>query len=293
MTEGVVPFRAWETWYRISGEIDEHPPLVCLHGGPGSTHNYFDRLESLVSQRRAVILYDQVGCGRSSRPPASELGFGVFTDELINLRERLGLERIHLLGTSWGGMLAIEYVLRQPLGLAGLVLSSTLACMTSWANEARRLRDEMPEPHRSALVAGGTAGSGRSFERAESEFDRRHVCRLPEAPEIGRMRKESSKEVYNALWGPNEWTPTGTLSGWDVRDRLREIGVPTLITAGRYDLCTPAILDELQTGLPHSRTVVFDASSHTPYLEEANAYAAELNRFFDDAEAGEGGSAST
>lgn len=284
MTEGIVPFREWETWYRISGEIDERPPLVCLHGGPGSTHNYFARLESLVSERRAVVVYDQLGCGRSSRPPVGELGLGLFIDELTNLRELLGLERIHLLGTSWGGMLALEYVLTQPRGLAGLVLSSTLACMSSWANEARRLRDELPEPHRSALVAGG---SGHAFEEAERAFDRRHVCRLPDAPEIRRMREESSGEVYNALWGPNEWTPTGTLSGWDVRDRLREIEVPTLITAGRNDLCTAAILEELQTGLPHSLTAVFDASSHMPYLEEAPAYAAELSRFLNDLDASE------
>jgi L-proline amide hydrolase len=283
VTEGTAPFRSWETWYRISGQIDERPPLVCVHGGPGSTHNYFARLESIVSAQRAVVVYDQVGCGRSSRPPVSELSLEVFVDELINLRQHLGLKHMHVLGTSWGGMLAIEYALLQPSGLIGLVLSSTLASISSWADEARRLRDEMPEPYRRVLVAGeASADSGPSLEEAVVAFERRHVCRLDEAPEIRRMKEESNKKVYRALWGPNEWTPTGTLGGWDVGNRLPEIDAPTLITAGRYDLCTPAILRELEKGLPHARTVLFGSSSHTPYLEEAAAYAAELNRFLDD-----------
>jgi proline iminopeptidase len=283
VTEGTVPFREWKTWYRISGEIDGRPPLVCLHGGPGSSHNYFGRLESIVSNERAVVVYDQVGCGHSSHPPADELGLDVFIDELTNLRERLHLDQMHLLGTSWGGMLAIEYALLQPRGLVGLVLSSTLTNIGSWADEARRLRDEMPEPFRRVL-AGQHSEPDVSLEEAELEFDKRHICRLEDAPELQRMKLESNKDVYRTLWGPNEWTPTGTLSGWDVRDRLRELDVPTLVTAGRYDLCTPLILRELQESLPHSRTVEFDASSHMPYLEEAGAYAEELSRFLAGAE---------
>ena len=238
----------------------------------------------MVSAGRAVVVYDQIGCGRSSHPPVRELGVGVFIDELINLRERLSLERIHLLGTSWGGMLAIEYALSQPRGLAGLVLSSTLASIGSWAGEARRLRDEMPERFRRVLTEQHSEPDV-SLEEAELAFDKRHICRLDNPPEMRRMKQENGKEVYRALWGPNEWTPTGTLGDWDVRDRLSEIDVPTLITAGRYDLCTPAILNELEEGLPQARTVVFESSSHTPYLEEAPAYAAELNRFLDEADA--------
>ena len=287
MAEGTVPFRTWETWYRISGEPDERPPLVCLHGGPGSTHNYFGRLESIVSSGRAVVVYDQVGCGRSSRPPVDQLSLEVFVDELVNLRERLHLDRIHLLGTSWGGMLAIEYALSQPRGLAGLVLSSTLASIGSWADEARRLRDEMPERFRRVLAEDEQpAETNSALEEAEAEFNKRHVCRLEDAPEMRRMQQESSKEVYRAIWGPNEWTPTGSLGHWDVRDRLPEIGVPTLITAGKNDLCTPRILRELQEGLPRARIVLFESSSHTPYLEEATAYAAELNRFLNEVDAG-------
>src|SRR5436305_2049456 len=106
-TEGYVDFRGYRTWYRLVGDPEaSRSPLVALHGGPGSTHNYFAPLEQLANER-AVLLYDQIGCGKSDRPDDLAWDVGVFRDELVAVREQLGLERIHLLGTSWGGMLAL------------------------------------------------------------------------------------------------------------------------------------------------------------------------------------------
>lgn len=277
--EGTVSFGPWETWFRVRGEMDDRPPLICVHGGPGSTHHYFAHLEELAEQDRAVIVYDQVGCGRSSRPPVKELSMQVFVAELVNVRERLGLESAHVLGTSWGGMLALEYALMQPVELRGLILSSTLACARSWADEARRLRDALPDDLRSALIANDR--DDPLHEEAETAFFERHVCRLGVTPEITRMLAEKGAYVYEALWGPNEWTPTVKLARWDVRDRLSELDVPVLITAGEHDLCTSAILGELQQGLPSAQTVVFEKSAHMPYLEQAEAYRSVVGDFLD------------
>lgn len=281
--EGTVSFRGWETWFRITGEIEERPPLVCVHGGPGSTHHYFAPLEELARSGRAVVVYDQVGCGGSSRPPIDELGLDVFVDELANLHDRLGLERAHILGTSWGGMVALEHALTRPPSLRSLILSSTLACARSWAREAARLRDAMPEDLRRALSDPGDP----AYERADTAFFEQHVCTLGVTPEIERMMEEKGTYVYEGLWGPNEWTLTEELARWDVRDRLSEIKVPVLITAGRHDLCTPAILAELHTGLPRAETVVFDDSAHMPYLEQPNHYRASLRAFLDRVDAEE------
>ncbi|MQA74805.1 MAG: proline iminopeptidase-family hydrolase [Solirubrobacterales bacterium] len=281
--EGSVAFGAQRTWFRIVGELTPRPPLICVHGGPGSTHHYFAPLEQLAERGRGVILYDQVGCGGSSRPRASDLSLRLFIDELANLRERLAIERAHLLGTSWGGMLAIEYALTRPAGLLGLVLSSTLASSRSWADEARRLRDEMPGAARRALVEG--VPGDRDYERAERAFFDRHVCRRGVTPEIERMLEGGGRYGYEELWGPNEWTMTGTLAGWDVRGRLAELQVPVLITAGRHDLCTPAIIRELRDGLPHARTATFERSSHMPFLEEPDTYREVLSGFLDEVDA--------
>jgi proline iminopeptidase len=177
------------TWYRVTGD-GGRTPLVCLHGGPGSTHNYFAPLERLADEW-PIVLYDQIGCGRSDRPDDVQWSLAVFLEELDALRDHLGLARVHLLGTSWGGMLALEHALARQGSLESLILSSTLASAGEWEAEAKRLRDDLP----------GTD------EEAEREFEARHFYRRgEEPPQIVRMRAERGKPVYEAMWGPNEWT---------------------------------------------------------------------------------------
>ncbi len=286
--EGWIEWSGRRTWFRIVGDLDSAlDPLLCLHGGPGSTHHYFAPLERLTEDGRAVVLYDQLGCGRSDRPVEIEWSLQVFLDELAALREQLGLERIHLLGTSWGGMLALEHALSGFGGLTSLVLSSTLASAAAWETEVTRLRDELPPDVRSVLAAAGRSGDYDSpeYERAEDVFNARHFYRggaYP--PELQRMLPERGRESYRAMWGPNEWTLIGALQGWDVRPRLHELDLPALVIRGRYDLSTESIAATLVRGLPQAREVVFEASSHTPVLEETERYLEVVGRFLEDAE---------
>ena len=259
--EGFLEGRNGRTWYRVTGE-GGRTPLVCLHGGPGSTQNYFRPLERLADERR-IVLYDQLGCGRSDQP-AIDWSLAIFTDELRQLREHLGLDQVHLLGTSWGGMLALEHALEQPQTIRSLLLSSTLASAEEWVAEVKQLRE---------AIGGGD-------DEVLEEFERRHFFRGDGEPlELARMREERSGPVYEAMWGPNEWTMTGALAGWDVRPRLRELTMPTLILRGAHDLCTRAISESLATGLPHAHQVVFEESSHTPVLEETERYLRAVREF--------------
>jgi L-proline amide hydrolase len=146
--EGRVPFRGYETWYRIIGD-SEAPgkfPLVCLHGGPGAAHDYLESLQAMAETGRRVIFYDQLGCGRSSIPESKPEMWTIqlYIDELNALRDALGLDRIHLLGQSWGGMLGMEYALTQPQGLESLIVASSPASMIQWVEEANRLRESSP-----------------------------------------------------------------------------------------------------------------------------------------------------
>src|SRR5437667_12906201 len=144
VSEGYVAYRGYRTWYRVVGDVASGAvPLLALHGGPGSTHHYFGPLERLGGER-PVVLYDQIGCGSSDRPQDIEWSVAVFREEVDAVRSHLGLERIHLLGTSWGGMLALEHVLSGAKGIVALVLSSTLANIDDWATEQWRLRGELP-----------------------------------------------------------------------------------------------------------------------------------------------------
>jgi proline-specific peptidase len=286
--EGRVPFRGFETWYRDVGPV-EGVPLLCLHGGPGSSHHYFEPLEALAEDGRRVVLYDQLGCGGSDRPDDPDLWtVELFVDEIAALRSGLGLERIHLLGSSWGSMLGIEYALTTPAGLVSLTLNSPPTASETWKAEATRLRDELPEDVRRVLAKHEAAGTtdDPEYEAAESEFGRRHICRVEPLPDfVLRGRAAKNRAVYESLWGISEWNPNGKLRDWDVRDRLSEIDVPTLITSGRYDECTPMLAEDAQRGIPGAERVLFEDSSHTAFVEEPERFRAVLSDFLARAEA--------
>jgi proline-specific peptidase len=286
--EGRIPFRGFETWYRDVGPVNGLP-LLCLHGGPGSSHHSFEPLEMLADQGRRVVLYDQLGCGASDRPDDPELWtVELFVDEVGAVRRALGLEQIHLLGSSWGSMLGIEYTLIKPAGLVSLTLNSPPTSTETWTAEARRLRDELPEDVRRVLARHEAAGTTEKpeYEAAEEEFWRRHICRLDPLPEcVQRARAAKSREVYEALWGVSEWNANGKLRDWDVRDRLAEIAVPTLVTSGRYDECTPMLAEDAQRGIPGAERVLFENSSHTAYVEEPERFRAVVSEFLARVEA--------
>ena len=234
------------------------------------------------------MVYDQIGCGRSDRPQDLEWSVDVFREEVDVVRSQLGLDRIHLLGTSWGGMLALEHVLAGAEGIVGLILSSTLASLDQWAAEQLKLRAALPAEVVEVLDRHERAGTydDPEYEQAMEAYSDRHFYRGPKPrPELERMSAEKSTDVYRAMQGPNEWTVTGALKGWDVRDRLGEIDVPTLVIRGRHDMSTDPISATLVTGIEGAREVVLENSSHTPVLEEPDEYLAAISEFMRAAEA--------
>ena len=289
VTEGYVDFRGYGTWYRVAGELGSGvTPLLALHGGPGSTHHYFEPLEGLAGER-PVVLYDQIGCGGSDRPTDIEWSVAVFREEVDVVRAQLGLDRIHLLGTSWGGMLALEHVLSGAEGIVGLILSSTLASVDQWAAEQLKLRAALPAEVVDVLDRHDRAGTydDPEYEQAMEAYFDRHFYRGPKPrAELERMNAGKAVDVYRAMQGPNEWTVTGAIRGWDVRDRLGEIDVPTLVIRGRHDMSTDPISAALVNGIKGAREVVLENSSHTPVLEETDKYLEAVGGFMRAAETG-------
>src|SRR2546423_5549745 len=275
VSEGYVDYRGGRTWYRVVGDLASPAvPLLALHGGPGSTHHYFGPLERLGTER-PVVVYDQIGCGGSDRPQDIEWSVAVFREEVDTVRSHLGLGRIHLLGTSWGGMLALEHVLSGAEGIVSLILSSTLASVDQWAAEQLVLRNALPPAVVEVLDRHDRAGTydDPEYEVAMEAYFDRHFYRGPKPrPELERMNAEKALDVYRAMQGPNEWTVTGAIRGWDVRDRLVEIDVPTVVIRGRHDMCTNSIAATLVRGIRNAREIVLEESSHTPVLEGTDPY---------------------
>jgi len=269
-------------WYRIvgGGSAQETVPLLVLHGGPGCPHDYLENLALLASAHRRVIFYDQLGCGRSDLPADTSLWtVERFTDEIGMVREALGLERVHLLGQSCGGMLGIEYALRQPSGLLSLILADSMPSMVLWVEEANRLRAELPPGVNRILLQHEQAGTTDSAEyRAAVEvFNSRHVCRLSPVPEF--VTRAKTGFIYRYMNGPSEFHVIGVIKDWDRTERLGEIQLPTLIISGAYDESTPRLNDILHRGIAHSVWILFEQSSHLPHVEEEAKFMHTVDTF--------------
>ncbi len=273
-----MPFLGHETYYRIVGEPTAQAPLLLIHGGPGSTHNYFEVLDSLAEEtHRQIVSYDQIGCGESYLDGHKELwNLNTWTEELIALRRHLNLSRVHLLGQSWGGMLIIAYLIdRQPQGVESAILSSTLPSSSLWSREQQRLISFMPDHEQRAIATAVSSGdfSNPEYLRANDHYTVLHADEITEAsPECLRRKKRFGTESYITAWGPNEYTPTGTLKDFEYTGRLGEIRQPTLIISGTNDECTPLIAKTMADRIPNSRWQLLDGARHMTFIDQTDVY---------------------
>jgi L-proline amide hydrolase len=248
-----------ETWFQVVGDLAaDRAPLVVLHGGPGATHDYLAPLAGINGMDgRAVVLYDQVGNGRSthrSDAPASSWTVDVFVRELHALTRSLGIGRHHVLGQSWGGMLAQEYAIGRPVGLRSLVLADTHSSMPDLAAEVARLRAALPD---------------------DDAFYAQHVCRLDPRPawlDEAFACLDENPTVYTTMNGPTELQLTGSLRDWQSTERLGEIAVPTLLLSGRYDEMTPRLQQTMLDRIRDCEWSLLEQSSHMPHVEEPERF---------------------
>lgn len=277
--EGYMPFEGYQTYYRIVGEPSNKPPLVLLHGGPGSSHNYFEVLDQLAQKdKRQIVMYDQLGCGKSSIPDNQPELYNKSTwvKELIALRKYLNLDEIHLLGQSWGGMLAIIYMCDyHPTGIKSLILSSTLSSAKLWSQELHRLIKYLPKNEQEAIriAEKNNDFSGEAYQKANNHFMGQHVIKMtPNLPEPVLRKKIGGSVAYNTAWGPNEYTPEGNLHDYEYTHQLNAITTPTLITNGTDDLCTPLVAKTMADHLPNSSWELFANCGHMPFVQETDRY---------------------
>lgn len=277
--EGFLPFRDYQTWYRVTGNLESGLlPLVVAHGGPGCTHDYVDSFKGIAAlDGRAVIHYDQLGNGKSTHLPEKGPDFwtvDLFLEELDALLAHLGIaERYAFLGQSWGGMLGAEHAVRQPAGLKALVIANSPANMHTWVDEANRLRRDLPADVQETLLAHEEAGTltHPDYIAASRVFYDRHVCRVTPWPEdVARTfaAMDEDNTVYRNMNGPTEFHVIGTMKDWTIEDRLDRIQAPTLLISGLYDEATPEVVRPYRERVPDIRWVLFEQSSHMPHVEE-------------------------
>lgn len=286
ITEGYMPYLGYQTYYRVA-DGGNKTPIILLHGGPGSTHNYFELLDRIADTGRKVIMYDQLGCGNSYLDGHPELWKpDTWIDELIALREYLHLDHVHLLGQSWGGMLELAYLIdRKPAGIQSIILSSTLSSSSLWAHEQHRLISFMSEEDQKAIAYAekNNAWNDPAYLKANEHFMKLHCSNIKETdPECLRREKKSGSEAYLYAWGPNEYNPTGTLKDFEYTDRLDEINVPALIISGTNDLCTPLVAKTMYDHLNDARWELFDGARHMCFAEQTDHYCDVLSTWLNE-----------
>jgi len=286
--EGYLEVTGGKVWYRAAGVDKKGIPLLVLHGGPGAPHDYLEPLEAL-SDERPVIFYDQLGCGKSDIPYGKDLWtVERFVDELGVVISALGLKEVHLLGQSWGTMLAVDYILaRGSQGVKSLILSGPCLSVRRFVSDQKEYLLELPEDLQRTIrecEAKGSFGS-QAYQDAMMAYYRLHVCRLDPWPDcMNRAMDKLGHGVYEYMWGQSEFTMTGTLFDYDRSDRLKEIKVPVLFTCGRYDECTPSSTAYYQSKLPGSELIVFEDASHEHHLERTADFLRVVRDFLSRAE---------
>jgi proline iminopeptidase len=280
--EGFVEVTGGKVYYEIYYKDAAGTPVIILHGGPGSSTYSLKGLKALGTDR-PVIMYDQLGCGKSDRPIDTSLwNIDRFVEELGQVRRALKLDEVHILGHSWGTTLAAAYMLTKPSGVKSVIFSSPCLSAPMWEEDQKRniakLPVEVQETIRRCEAEGKT--DSPEFKEAILAFSKEFVYRgEPDLEWLKAGAGMKNPEVYQTMWGPSEFTVHGNLKTFDCTSQLKEIDSPTLYTCGRYDEATPESTEYYSSQTPGSQFHVFENSAHMPYMEEPEEFLRVIGGF--------------
>lgn len=276
-------------------KVDTGPiKLLCLHGGPGGTHESFDNFKNgLAGQGVEVYSYDQLGSYYSDQPDFSKpenkkyLSIAYYVDEVEEVRQKLGLDHFYLLGHSWGGLLAQEYAYKYGQHLKGLILMSMIDNLDEYTANINREREETFTKEQVEYM--------KECEKAENFTDpmyqqlvaKLYSLFLARHPTGTKHPVDTHNEViYNYFQGNNEFVMVGQLTKWDFRDKLASLTMPTLLTFGEFDTMPLAAVRRMHHTLKNSRLTITPDGGHCHNTDNPKAFFASLSKFLHDVENG-------
>ena len=265
--EAYLPVPGGRIWYKVSG-AGFGTPVILLHGGPGFSSFYLKPFEALGDDR-PVVRYDQLGGGKSDRITDTTLfTIAHFVRELDSLRAHLGYPKVHLLGHSWGTILAVEYYRVHPEHVASLTLASAALDIPTWERNTRRLVGTLSDSAQRAIRTRERQGrfDAPDYQAALGEFYGKYVWRRPVQADLDSLMSTVNEAIYNYMQGPSEFTITGTLKSYDGTPLLKDITVPTLYTVGEFDEADPPTIKRFAQMTPGAQVVVLPGAAHlTPW----------------------------
>ncbi len=287
-----IDFKDFKTYVKIVNPNGKNPPLVILHGGPGSTHNSLELIKPIATlSDRSLIYYDQIGCGYSSRPDQLKdqiYNKDFWIDELQNLLDTLNIKSYHLLGHSWGGMLAQLFILKKnPTNILSLTLSSTLSSVILWKQETHALAKKLSKEDQVAIkeAEANNDYTSQAFLDASKRYMKLTVSDYspddPTLPDCLTRLKIRGDVAYLTAWGPSEFAPTGNLKNYETTHLLDTITIPTLVCYGSLDESTKK-QNELMyeaLGSKKKKILVFRNARHMTYFERNKDYIKNINEW--------------
>lgn len=284
-------FRVW------TQRIGNNPRIkvLLLHGGPGSTHEYFECVQSFFPMEGIeFIYYDQLGSGNSDHPEGKgDTLWEVprFVEEVEQVRNALGLNKgnFFLLGSSWGGILAMEYALKYQQHLKGLIITNMMSSAPEYDKYAEEVLSKQMDPiilkEVRDMEAKNDFGNPRYMELLMEHFYTKHVLRLPleQWPDgVNRAFAKMNQEVYVTMQGPSEFGISGKLENWDVTGRLKEITVPTLTIGGTHDTMDPKHMEWMSTQVKDGQFLLCSKGSHLSMWDDQETWMNGVIKFIKD-----------
>ena len=271
-----------QVWYERLNPTAAGTPILVVHGGPGTPHDYLRALAALAPAH-PVIVYDQLGCGRSDQPEEESLWrLERFVEELEVLVRHLRLDTFHLLAHSAGSMIACDYALANPRSLLSLSLVSPVLSVRQHLLEMQQLLAKLPTDVSSQLMLALNGGPTSSLEFLEATlyFSEQYMCRSSPWPdELMEASSNTNARVRDCLWGKTEFRVTGTLRNYERLEQLPTLATPSLLICGQHDFTTPRLCRRYSQALPNAELVVIDDASHMAHLEQPKRFANVLNPF--------------
>jgi proline iminopeptidase len=272
--EGTIAVPGGNVWFKRVG-AGAGLPLLAVHGGPGLPHNYISSLARLADERE-VIFWDQLGCGNSERPHNTALWtMERSVAEMDAVVHGLGLDRFHIFGNSWGGMMLQQYALDALSGAVSLTISNSTPSIPRFAVNVVRMKAELDAATQAAVDRHEAAETTNSaeYQAAIRTWNETYLCRIrPWPKELEDAFRNMGTEIFETMFGPSDFRIVGTIRDWDVFERLGEIAVPTLLLAGRFDECSPDDMREMHRRIAGSRFELFESTAHLPIIEEPQRF---------------------
>ena len=285
------PVGNFEVWTQRFG-TNPKVKILLLHGGPAMTHEYMECFElPFLKEGYEFYQYDQLGSYYSDQPTDSSLWTTErFVEEVEQVRKAIGADSSNfiVLGNSWGGILAMEYALKYQKNLKALIVANMMASAPEYGKYAAEVLAQQMDvavlKEIRALEVAKDFSNPRYMELLIPHYYKQHICRLPKWPDgLNRAMKHVNGSIYTLMQGPSEFGISGRLAQWDIRTRLPEITVPTLMIGAKHDTMDPKAMEAQSKMVKNGQYLYCPNGSHLAMWDDQTVFMEGVINFINSA----------